>query len=80
MVDAMLDGKFVRAFLLVMLLHATWNFTAGFGLIFGLPFMVLVGVVSWYIVFGIVQQGLRQVGAAQNLTKTGLIRAFDQGS
>jgi RsiW-degrading membrane proteinase PrsW (M82 family) len=80
MLDAMLDGKFVRAFLLVMLLHATWNFTAGFGLIFGLPFMVLVGVVSWYIVFGIVQQGLRQVGAAQNLTKTGLIRAFDQGS
>jgi len=28
-------------------------------------------------VFGIVQQGLRQVRAAQTMTKTGVIRAFD---
>jgi RsiW-degrading membrane proteinase PrsW (M82 family) len=77
MIDALLDGKFVRAFFLVVLLHATWNFTAGFGLIFGLPFMIFVGVVSWYLVFGIVQQGLRQVRAAQTMTKTAVIRAFD---
>ncbi len=77
MVDAFVDGKFIRAFFMVVLLHATWNFAAGFGLIIGGPFMALVGVVSWYLVFGIVQQGLRQVRAAQSLTKTGLIRAFD---
>ena len=77
MADAFADGKFVRGFLLVVLLHATWNFTAGFGLILGLPFMALVGVVSWYLVFGIVQQGLRQVRAAQSLTKTALVRTFD---
>lgn len=77
MADAFTDGKFVRAFLIVVLLHATWNFTAGFGLVFGLPFMIFVGVVSWYLVFGIVQQGLRQVRAAQEMTKTGVLRAFD---
>jgi len=76
-VDALLDGKFIRAFFIVVLLHATWNFTAGFGLLFGLPFMAFVGIVSWYLVFGIVQQGLRQVRAAQTMTKTGIIRAFD---
>ncbi|HEU0120862.1 MAG TPA: PrsW family glutamic-type intramembrane protease [Bryobacteraceae bacterium] len=76
-VDAITDGKFIRAFIIVVLLHATWNFTAGFGLLFGLPFMAFVGVVSWYLVFGIVQQGLRQVRAAQTMTKTGVIRAFD---
>jgi hypothetical protein len=62
---------------MVVLLHATWNFAAGFGLLIGLPFMIFVGVVSWYLVFGIVQQGLRQVRAAQTMTKTGIIRAFD---
>lgn len=75
--DAITDGKFIRAFLIVVLLHATWNFTAGFGLIIALPFMFFVGVVSWYLVFGIVQQGLRQVRAAQTMTKTAVIRAFD---
>lgn len=77
MVDALFDGKFLRAFLMVVLLHATWNFAAGFGLLIALPFMIFVGVVSWYLVFGIVQQGLRQVRAAQTMTKTGVIRAFD---
>ena len=61
----------------VVFLHALWNFTAGLGLIFALPFMIFIGVVSWYLVFGIVQQGLRQVRAAQTMTKTGVIRAFD---
>jgi RsiW-degrading membrane proteinase PrsW (M82 family) len=77
MADAFTDGRFIRAFLLVVLLHATWNFAAGFGLLFGLPVMAFVGVVSWYLVFGIVQQGLRQVRAAQSMTKTGIIRVFD---
>lgn len=77
MFDAFLDGKFIRAFFMVVLLHATWNFTAGFGLLIAFPFMGFVGLVSWYLVFGIVQQGLRQVQAAQTLTKTGVIRAFD---
>ena len=76
-IEAMLDGKFFRAFCMVVLLHATWNFAAGFGLIMGFPFMAFVGVVSWYLVFGIVQQGLRQVRAAQTMTKTAVIRAFD---
>jgi RsiW-degrading membrane proteinase PrsW (M82 family) len=77
MVDALVDGRFIRAFFMVVLLHATWNFAAGFGLLIGLPFMIFVGIVSWYLVFGIVQQGLRQVRAAQTMTKTGIIRAFD---
>jgi len=76
-IEAMLDGKFVRAFFMVVLLHATWNFAAGFGLIMGFPFMAFVGIVSWYLVFGIIQQGLRQVRAAQTMTKTAVIRAFD---
>jgi RsiW-degrading membrane proteinase PrsW (M82 family) len=75
--DALTDGKFLRAFFLVVLLHATWNFVAGFGLLIALPFMAFVGVVSWYLVFGIVQQGLRQVSGAQTMTKTGVLRAFD---
>lgn len=75
--DALTDGKFLRAFFIVVLLHTTWNFTAGFGLLIALPFMAFVGVVSWYLVFGIVQQGLRQVSGAQTMTKTGVLRAFD---
>lgn len=73
---AIFEKRFLRGFILVMTMHALWNFTAGFGLIIALPFMALIGAVSWYIVFGIVQQGLRQVRGAQKMTHTAMIRAF----
>ncbi|BDC50073.1 hypothetical protein F183_A23890 [Bryobacterales bacterium F-183] len=57
------DPKFLKAFMIPMVLHMIWN--AQF-----IPSRfwikhLLLGVVGWYVVFGIVQQGLKQVRAAQ---------------
>lgn len=57
------DPKFLKAFMIPVVLHMIWN--AGF---IPSPFWIkhlLLGVIGWYIVFGIVQQGLKQVRAAQ---------------
>lgn len=64
------DVRFWRAFLLPVVLHMFWNSPLPS------PFFIrhlLVGVIAWYIVFGIVQQGLRQVREEQReFTKTKL--------
>ena len=58
----MLDGHFLKAFLIPVALHAIWDAP------FQLPLMgnqLLTGLVSWYVVFGLVQQGLHQVKGEQ---------------
>jgi RsiW-degrading membrane proteinase PrsW (M82 family) len=57
-----LDGHFLKAFLIPVSLHAIWDAP------WQLPLMgnqLLTGLVSWYVVFGLVQQGLHQVKGEQ---------------
>jgi RsiW-degrading membrane proteinase PrsW (M82 family) len=57
-----LDGHFLKAFLIPVSLHAIWDCP------WQLPLMgnqLLTGLVSWYVVFGLVQQGLHQVKGEQ---------------
>jgi RsiW-degrading membrane proteinase PrsW (M82 family) len=56
------DKRFLKAFLIPVVLHAIWDAP------WQLPFygnQILTGIVAWYVVFGLVQQGLRQVKAEQ---------------
>jgi len=55
-----LDARFLKAFLIPVSMHAIWDAPA----FMQLPFLgndIITGLVSWYVVFGLVQQGLRQV-------------------
>jgi Predicted membrane protein len=56
------DTRFLKAFLIPVLLHAIWDAPLQ------LPFhgnQILTGIVTWYVIFGLVQQGLRQVKEEQ---------------
>jgi len=57
-VSMLFDHRFLRAFLIPVALHAIWDAPVQ------LPFFgndILTGLVTWYVVFGLVQQGLHQV-------------------
>jgi protease PrsW len=57
------DSTFLRAFIIPVVLHMIWN--AGFiPSVFYLK-QVILGLIGWFILFGIVQQGLKQVKSAQ---------------
>jgi hypothetical protein len=45
-------------------MHAIWDAPAGWQLPFDGNY-ILTGLVTWYVVFGLVQQGLRQVKEEQ---------------
>jgi RsiW-degrading membrane proteinase PrsW (M82 family) len=56
------DSRFLKAFMIPVVLHAIWDAP------WQLPFwgnQILTGIVTWYVVFGLVQQGLRQVKEEQ---------------
>jgi len=60
------NPKFLLAFLIPVVLHTLWDADLGFGgLVLVLVKDLLIGIVSWYVVFAMVQQGLRQVKADQ---------------
>jgi RsiW-degrading membrane proteinase PrsW (M82 family) len=75
--DALADRGFLRTLAVTMSLHALWNLSASLGGIITTAGFVIVGVSTWYVVFGIIQQGLKQVRAAQALTTTVSKRAQD---
>ncbi len=57
-VSMLFDSRFLKAFMIPVVLHMIWDAP------WQLPFdgnYILSAVVSWYVVFGLVQQGLRQV-------------------
>jgi RsiW-degrading membrane proteinase PrsW (M82 family) len=60
-----LDGRFLRAFCIPVLMHTTWDIGILFPNInpylttYGFP--ILTGAISWYVLFGMIQQGLHQV-------------------
>ena len=56
------DVNFLKAFAIPVAMHAIWDAP------WQLPFQgnqILTGLVTWYVVFGLVQQGLRQVKEEQ---------------
>jgi RsiW-degrading membrane proteinase PrsW (M82 family) len=60
------DRRFLKAFMIPVVLHTIWDLPGRFQL----PFegnAVLSALVSWYVVFGLVQQGLRQVKEEQKV-------------
>jgi len=61
-VSMLFDHRFLRAFLIPVSMHAIWDAP------WQLPFagnQIITGLISWYVVFGLVQQGLRQVQEQQ---------------
>jgi RsiW-degrading membrane proteinase PrsW (M82 family) len=61
-VAMLFDKRFLKAFMIPVVLHAIWDAP------WQLPFsgnQILTGIVAWYMVFGLVQQGLRQVKEEQ---------------
>jgi RsiW-degrading membrane proteinase PrsW (M82 family) len=57
-----LDKHFLMAFAIPVVMHALWDAPLQ------LPFsgnQIITGLVTWYVVFGLVQQGLRQVKQEQ---------------
>lgn len=71
----LLDSRFLKAFAIPVVLHSLWDITVTFPhlfnpttqgqantdqyMIYGL--YVVLAVVGWYVLFGLIQQGLRQV-------------------
>ena len=56
------DTRFLKAFMIPVVLHAIWDAP------WQLPFLlnqIVRGNITWYVVFGLVQQGLRQVKEEQ---------------
>lgn len=56
------DSRFLKAFMIPVVLHTLWD--APWQLPFGGNY-IISALVSWYVVFGLVQQGLRQVQEEQ---------------
>jgi ABC-type polysaccharide/polyol phosphate export permease len=57
------DASFLQTMCIPMVLHMLWN--APFQTPFELHHLVL-GIVGWFVVFGLVQQGLHQIREEQN--------------
>jgi RsiW-degrading membrane proteinase PrsW (M82 family) len=63
-VSMLFDHRFLMAFLIPVSMHAIWDAP------WQLPFLgndILTGLISWYVVFGLVQQGLHQVKDEQKM-------------
>jgi protease PrsW len=58
----LLSPSFLKAFAIPVAMHALWD--APWQLPFG-GNQILTGLITWYVVFGLVQQGLKQVKAEQ---------------
>jgi len=63
-----LNPQFLKAFIIPVILHTLWD-TPMPAILSSLAIVMiketLLGVISWYVVFAMVQQGLRQVKADQ---------------
>jgi RsiW-degrading membrane proteinase PrsW (M82 family) len=61
----LMDGRFLKAFAIPVLMHTVWDLSI---LIPTMPTILaafilpaVTGLITWYVLFGLVQQGLRQV-------------------
>jgi RsiW-degrading membrane proteinase PrsW (M82 family) len=63
-IGMLVNPSFLKAFAIPVVMHAAWDAP------WQLPFsgnQIVTGLITWYVVFGLVQQGLRQVKAEQKL-------------
>lgn len=58
--------RFLRLFAFSVVLHMLWNSSFGF---FGLFKYVILGVVGWFLVFSLLQEGLREVRLSQTSSR-----------
>jgi RsiW-degrading membrane proteinase PrsW (M82 family) len=72
----LMDSRFLKAFMIPVVLHTIWDLPAQFQLPFGGNY-ILSAVVSWYVVFGLVQQGLRQVKEEQKQELQGSLQRVE---
>jgi RsiW-degrading membrane proteinase PrsW (M82 family) len=61
----LMDKRFLMTFLIPVLLHAFWD--APWQLFGGFGNEIVAGVIGWYVLFTLVQQGLRQVKEEQKM-------------
>ena len=65
----MLNGTFWKTFLVPMVCHMIWDSPAAMGAadpnLFNYAVTLALGAVSWYVAFGLVQEGLKQVAEEQ---------------
>jgi RsiW-degrading membrane proteinase PrsW (M82 family) len=61
-VGMLFNARFLKAFAIPVAMHAAWD--APWQLPFG-GNQIITGLITWYVVFGLVQQGLRQVQEEQ---------------
>lgn len=57
--DMLKDPRFLKAFAIPIVLHTIWDFPW-----YQLPYYgneIICGFIAWYVLFGLIQQGLRQV-------------------
>lgn len=62
------DWRFLKLFLLGVLLHSFWNsplLIKQFGMSSPYVKMVIVGVIAWFVIFSLVQEGLEQIRKEQ---------------
>jgi RsiW-degrading membrane proteinase PrsW (M82 family) len=67
-----LDGRFLRAFIIPVLMHTAWDISIlipTLNLYLNYAIEAVTGLISYYVLFGMVQQGLHQV---RDLQKTQL--------
>lgn len=68
-VSMLFDWRFLRVFLIVVVLHALWNSPLTLPVVGGmsgyLALRIVFGLVGWLIIFLLVQAGLRQIKVAQ---------------
>lgn len=60
----LMDTRFLKAFMIPVMLHTIWDLPQALQLPFDGNY-IISALVSWYVVFGLVQQGLRQVKEEQ---------------
>jgi RsiW-degrading membrane proteinase PrsW (M82 family) len=62
----LLEPQFLKTFSIPVVLHMIWNSPLPSPL-FIVP--LVVGIVGWYVIFGLVQQGLQQIKQEQDIAK-----------
>lgn len=64
--EMLLDIRFLRIFIIVMIMHGLWdmNFAAS---IMGIPIhMIMLTLISWILVFAVISAGLKEVASLKN--------------
>ena len=59
------DPQFLKTLLIPMALHTLWDTSLPGGLPVSVVKWALLGAIAWYVVFAMMQHGLRQVKAEQ---------------